>query len=63
MGQFVDHWDQARCLKLCVCVCVCVSVCLFSLSMCCLSQRFTISDLMASVPAKASSGKVGWECL
>lgn len=26
MGQFVDHWDQARCLKLCVCVCVCVSV-------------------------------------
>lgn len=42
-------------------VCMCVSACLFSLSVCCLSQRFTISDLVASVPAKASSGKVGWE--
>lgn len=44
-------------------VCMCVSACLFSLSMCCLSQCFTISDLVASVPAKASSGKVGWESL
>lgn len=57
MGQFVDHWDQARCLKLCLCV----SLCLFSLSMCCLSQCVTISDLVASVPDKASSGKAGWE--
>lgn len=63
MGQFVDHWDQAHCLKLCVIVCMCVPVCLFSLSVCCLSQCLTISDLVASVPAKASSGKVGWESL
>lgn len=57
VGQFEDHRDQAHCLKLCV------SVCLFSLSVCCLSQSFTISDLVASVPANASSEKVGWESL
>ena len=55
MGQ---HWDQAYCLKLCVCVCI-----FFSLSVCCLSSRSTISDLVASVPANASSGKAGWESL
>lgn len=26
VGQFVDRWDQARCLKSCVYVCVCMSV-------------------------------------
>lgn len=24
VGQFVDHWDQAYCLKLCLCVCMSV---------------------------------------
>lgn len=41
-------------------VCLCVSACLFSLSMCSLSQCFTISDLVASAPDKASSRILGW---
>lgn len=59
MGEFEDHSDQANCLRLCVSICVSF----FSLSMCCFSQRFSVSDLVASVPANASSGKVGLECL
>lgn len=42
---------------------VCVTFFLISLSMCSLRQRFTLSVLAASVPAKASSGNAGWESL
>lgn len=57
VGQCEHHRDQAHCLKLCV------SVWFFSHSVCCLSQCFTIADLVASVPANASCGKVESERL
>lgn len=54
VGQFVDHWDQARLPKI-VCVCACMSL---------FTQRvLPVLYYLRSVPAKASSGKVGWESL
>lgn len=64
MGQFVDHWDQAHCLKLCVRVCVCARVSVYFHSACAALANALLSQIWWHLcQPKASSGKVGWESL
>lgn len=58
VGRFEDHRDQGRSLKLCGFFFVCI----FFFSCYGFNQWFTISDLVATVPLNAHSGKVWWEC-